>query len=279
MDYEEAINKQYGTSDLGTKILNTLRDEGIDTKIQIQESLASIEDLHIRGRSATMELTQGAGLNEGMKVLDVGCGIGGPARAIVTEYGCNVTGLDLCKEFCDAAETINNQLGLGKKIEIRQGNALDMPFDDESFDFVIVQHVLSNIKNKNDLLSQVHRVLRPQGRFALYEICAGLITPIHYPVMWANDPSINFLINPDEFRQLIKDNGFKELSWNDGTAKVLEGFQIRKSKQSSTRPSKTQPINYGLIFKNLKEKAQNLIRNYEEGRIVVIQGLFERIED
>ena len=279
MDYEEAINKQYGMADLGTKILNALRDEGIDTKKLIQENLASIEDLHIRGRSATMELTQGAGLNDSMKVLDVGCGIGGPARAIVTKYGCNVTGLDLCKEFCDAAEIINNQLGLGKKIEIRQGNALDMPFDDVSFDFVMVQHVLMNIKNKNDLFSQIHRVLCPQGRLALYEICAGLNIPIHYPVMWANDTSINFLINPNEFRKLIKDNGFKELSWKDGTAKVLEGFQIRKSKQSTTSPSQTKPINYGLIFKNLKEKAQNLIRNYEEGRIVVIQGLFERIED
>lgn len=279
MDYEEAISKQYGMADLGTKILSALRDEGIDTKRKIQESLASIEDLHIRGRSATMELIQEAGLNESMKVLDVGCGIGGPTRAIVTEFGCNVTGLDLCKEFCDAAEMINIQLELDKKIKIRQGNALDMPFDDESFDFVMVQHVLMNIKNKNDLLSQIHRVLCPQGRLALYEICAGLNTPIIYPVMWANDPSINFLINPNEFRQLIKDNGFIELSWKDGTAKVLEGFQIRKSKQSSTRPSKTQPINYGLIFKNLKEKARNLIRNYEEGRIVVIQGLFEHIEN
>ncbi|KKM60456.1 hypothetical protein LCGC14_1541610, partial [marine sediment metagenome] len=99
------------------------------------------------------------------------------------------------------------------------------------------------------------------------------------PVMWANDPSINFLINPNEFRQLIKDDGFKELSWKDGTTKVLEGFQIRKSKQSTTRSSQTKPINYGLIFKNLKEKGQNTIRNFEEGRIVVIQGLFERIED
>jgi SAM-dependent methyltransferase len=279
MDYEEAINKQYGMSDLGTKILNALKDEGIDTKKQIQENLASIEDLHIRGRSATMELIQEAGLNENTNVLDVGCGIGGPARAIVTEFGCNVTGLDLCKEFCDAAEMINNLLGLDKKIEIRQGNALDMPFDDESFDFVMVQHVLMNIKNKDELLSQIHRVLHPQGRLALYEICAGLVNSIYFPVMWANDLSISFLVTPNEFRQLIKNNGFKELSWKDNTAKVLEGYQTRKSKQSSNRPQKPQPINYNLVFKNLKEKGRNTIRNFEEGRIIVIQGLFEHIEN
>jgi SAM-dependent methyltransferase len=273
MEYEKAINDQYGQSNLGSKILAVLQSKGIDTTKLIQEALAPIEELHLRGRTATMELAQEVGLNENMKVLDVGCGIGGSTRVFVSNFGCNVTGIDLCEEFCRAAVLINNRLGYTDNIEIRQGNALDMPFDNSSFDIIFIQHVLMNIENKERLISEIYRLLRPLGRLALHTILAGSVNPIHFPVFWANNPSISFLILPDDLRQIIGENGFRELSWKDITKKVIEGIEERRSKDRSNKPI---PINIGLIHTDFGKKRKNITRNLREGRMVVIQGVFER---
>jgi len=272
LNYEDAINTQYGQSDLSKKILAILNGDGLDNATLIQEILAPIEELHLRGRLATMELAKRVGLNESMRILDIGCGIGGSARTLASEFGCHVTGLDLCEEYCRAAEIINDRVGLSNKIEIRQGNALNMPFDNAIFDTVFIQHVLMNIENKERLLSQIYRVLRPKGRLALNTICAGSITPIHFPVIWANNPDISFLLITSELRQLISNNGFKELSWEDDTKKILEGIQRARSKPRSKNP---QPISLGLIVTDPSTKWRNIVLNLKEGRIVVIQGIFE----
>ncbi len=273
MNYEKAINAQYGQSDLGKKILAILEGEGLDTARLIQDILAPIEELHLRGRSATIELARAVGLNESMRVLDIGCGIGGPARTLASEFGCHIIGLELCEEYCNATEIINDRVGLSNKIEIRQGNALNMPFDNEIFDIVFMQHVLMNIENKERVLSQSKRVLYPKGRLALNTICAGSITPIHFPVIWANNPDINFLFTASELRQLISNSGFKELSWKDETKEILEGIERARSKPRSKNP---QPISLGLIVADPSTKWRNIVRNLKEGRIEVIQGIFEK---
>jgi len=273
LNYEEAINAQYGQSDLGKKILAILEGEGLDTARLTQDILAPIEELHLRGRSATIELAKEVGLNESMSVLDIGCGIGGPARTLASEFGCQVIGLELCEEYCHATEIINDRVGLSNKIEIRQGNALNMPFDNAIFDIVFIQHVLMNIENKKRLLSQTRRILRPKGRLALNTVCTGSITPIHFPVIWANNPDINFLLTPKELRQLISNSGFKELSWKDDTKKILEGIERVRSKSRSKIP---RPINLSLIVSDPSTKWRNIVRNLKEGRIEVIQGIFEK---
>jgi ubiquinone/menaquinone biosynthesis C-methylase UbiE len=272
LEYEEAINTQYGQSDLGIKILGVLQREGIDSTKLIQEALAPIEELHLRGRRATLELAQEANINKNLKVLDVGCGIGGSSRTLVSNYGCIVTGIDLCEEFCRAADLINERLGYSDNIDIKQGDALDMPFINSSFDSVFIQHVLMNIENKERLISEVYRLLRPKGRLALNTICAGSVNPIHFPVIWANNPSISFLRSPNNIRQLLVTSGFKELLWRDDTKKVLEEIQTLRSKPPSNKP---RPINLGLIIQDTSKKWKNIVRNLKEGRIVVIQGIFE----
>ena len=273
MNYEEAINAQYGKLDLGKKILAILDSDDLDIAGFSKDILAPIEELHLHGRIATMELAKGVGLNENMRVLDVGCGIRGPARALASEFGCHITGLDLSKEYCTAAKIINDKVGLNNNIEIQQGNALDMPFDKAEFDVVFMQHVLMNIENKEQLLSQIHHVLSPKGRLALHTICAGSITPVHLPVIWANNPNISFLLTASELGQLISTNGFIEHYWRDYTKKVLEGIQHARRKP--------HPVSFDLmssISADISTKWRNINRNLNEGRIVVFQGIFECIK-
>jgi len=274
LNYEEAIKTQYGQSDLDKKILAVLVTEGLDTSKLIQEGFAPIEELHLRGSLATIELAREAGLNENMKVLDIGCGIGGPARTIASEFGCYVIGLDLSEEFCRAAKLINDKVGLCNKIEIRHGNALEMPFNTKEFDVVFMQHVLMNIEDKNSVFSHINRILRSKGRLALYTICAGPNSPVYFPVIWANNPDINFLLTVRELRQLISSNGFEELSWKDVTKKILEGIERARSKP---RSKVLRPISLSLIVSDPSTKWKNIVRNLKEERIVVIQGIFEKI--
>ena len=273
MNYEEAINCQYGQSDLDKKILAILETEDLESARLIQEGFAPIEELHLRGRPATIELAKGVDLNESMRVLDIGCGIGGSARTIASEFGCYVTGLDLSEEFCRAAELINNKVGLNKKIEIRQGNALEMPFNTAEFDVVFIQHVLMNIEDKKSVLSQINRILCTKGRLALNTICAGPNTPVHFPVIWANNPDISFLLTVNELRQLIRNSGFKELSWKEDTKRIIEGIERARSKPRSKNP---RPINLSLIVSDPSTKWKNIVRNLKEERIVVIQGIFQK---
>ena len=272
MEYEEAINDQYGKSNLGAQILATLQSKGIDTAKKIQDVLAPIEELHLRGRRATIELAQEANLNENMKVLDIGCGIGGSARTLISNFGCEVTGIDLCEEFCRAANLINERIGYISNIEILQGDALDMPFKNSSFDAIFIQHVLMNIKDKERVISEIYRLLRPKGRLALNTICEGSVNPVHFPVIWANNPSISYLLPPNDLRQLFGKCGFKEISWRDDTKKVLEEIQTMRSKRPSNKP---RPISLDLIIPDTRIKWKNIVRNLKEGRIMVIQGIFE----
>ncbi len=276
MDYWKSINKQYGQPDLITKILTALRSAGKDTSALTVEDLGLFEEIHIRGRTATMELAQLVGLFEGIKVLDVGCGIGGPARALASKFGCYVTGIDLSKEYCRAAEILTERVGLSDKVTIYEGNALDMPFDDNSFDLVWIQHTLMNIKEKKRLFDQIYRVLKQNGRLAFNEVFAGSVTPLHFPVGWANDPSINFLVSPEEARRLITLSGFGEVVWTDVTEESIKWFQAITTARPPDAPP---PIGIDLVIgPDFREKIANLLRNLEEGRIVVVYGVFERKE-
>ncbi|MHA2259998.1 MAG: class I SAM-dependent methyltransferase [Promethearchaeota archaeon] len=273
MNYVENINNQYGQSNLGEKIVRTLQERGINNESEIRKQLALIEDIHIRGRLATLELARIAHVKEDMKILDVGCGIGGPARVLAAKFGCNVTGIDLCKEYCEAAIILNKLTGLGNKIEIIECNVLEMHFEENNFDMIFIQHVLMNIKEKRQLLSKIYKILSPNGKLAVYEICAGNNSPIIFPVVWANDSSISFTIKPDELYQIIKSLGFKEHFWEDDTDKIIEGHNQRRS----TRQAKNPPLlSYGLIIPNYLKKGRNIISNLKEGRIRVYKGIFEK---
>jgi len=274
--YAKSINDHYSQVDLGKNILLAYERAGMDIQALTRDDISSLDEFHIRGREATRELAQLAGLRPGMKVLDLGCGIGGPARTLAAEFGCEVTGLDLVEEYCHTARMLTAQVGLSNKVTFRNGDATDMPFDDGSFDVIWLQHMLMNIEDKSRLFEEAGRVIGSQGLIALYEICSGSISPPYFPVPWASDLSINFLTTPEELRNTLGRIGFKELVYRDVSAMSLEWFRgliaamAPRSKDASRSPGLKL-----LMGSTAAEKSKNLERNLEEDRIRVIQGVFE----
>jgi ubiquinone/menaquinone biosynthesis C-methylase UbiE len=271
-EYADSVNRYYSRSDLADKILAALQDVGKDIDRLTQDDLSSFDEFHSGQLEATWRLAQMAELHEAMQVLDVGCGIGGPARTLAAEYGCRVTGIDLTEEFCHAAQVLTARLGMSDRVTFRHGNALDLPFDDESFDLVWTQSVLMNIEDKRRAFGEMRRVLRPSGRLAFSALMAGPVPNPHYPVIWASGPDLAFLTPPDELRQLVIESGFKEITWLERTGAASRS---KASSGEENRPAVDFDI---LVDSDYQLKRANGKRNMVEKRTTFVAGVFESTE-
>jgi MPBQ/MSBQ methyltransferase len=275
-DYR-SIGEHYASDDLAVAILTALHKAGNDLDSITAQDLTPVDQLHTRGKDATLELAHLAGITPEMRVLDVGGGLGGPARTLATEIGCSVEVLDVTEEFCRAGEMLTTRTGLGDLVSFRYASALDMPHPDASFDAVWVQHSSMNIADKERVYAEIHRVLRPGGHLALHEIMAGPVAPIHFPVPWARGPEISFLRPPEEVRALIVSIGFDESAWVDDTASALRWFRERLA-AANAASGELPPLGLHLVLgADLGQMFQNLARNLQEGRVVVVKGVFERL--
>ena len=266
-----AIERNYGRSGLIPRTLAALDAAGLDPKALDRNDLQPLDEFHIRGRAATRDLASLAGLSEGVHILDVGCGVGGPARTLAAEFRCRVTGLDLIAEYCELAELLTTGTGLSDRIIIHQGSALEMPFDDGAFDAAWMQHVSMNIEDKERLYREIHRVLRSGGTLALHEVFAGPAGPRHYPVPWAADAEIDFLVSQEEARRSVATAGLREVQWVDVTEKSREWFRnMLAARRSGPQP----PLGLHLLVSDFPARAANVLRNLEERRITVAMAVF-----
>lgn len=264
-----AIQTHYTREDLSEVILAALLKAGKDVNRLTPEDLAPIDQFHIRGRMATLELARAAGLDATHRVLDVGCGVGGTSRCLATEFGCHVTGIDLTDEYCRAAKALSARTGLSHLVEYRQGDATSLPFEDQSFDVVWTEHVAMNIPDKARLYREMHRVLKPGGTLAIYDILAGPTGPVLFPVPWARTPDTSFLVTPDELRDLLGEAGFTVTDWSDTTELARTWFVALAEK---IRKEGFPPLGFHVLMgADFQAMAQNQGRNLQEGRIVLGQ--------
>lgn len=272
--YEQSISDQYGQSDLSSKILTALQDAGKDIDSLTTNDLSSFDQHHSGGLAATRELASLVGLREGIRVLDVGSGVGGPARTLATEYGCDVTGIDLTEEYCHAAEMLTARLGLEARVRFHCGSALDMPFDDGTFDVVWMQNSSMNIPDKENLYSEVRRVLRIGGSLATQDVLSGPVEPLYYPVPWAADSSLSSMIGAEDLRNLLGQLGFIESAWIDGTELAMKSAKERVAAASAESPSPISQVLF--VSQDVRGTMENTLRNYEEGRALIVMSVFER---
>jgi sarcosine/dimethylglycine N-methyltransferase len=264
------IAAQYSSGTLEHTILAALQQMGKDRDTLSVMDLTPIDQFHFGGRAATLELARLAGCQPEMTLLDVGGGLGGAARTLASELGCRVTVLDLTEEFCRVGERLTQMVGLSDRVTFRQGDALDMPCDDSSFDAVWTQHSTMNIADKERLFREIHRVLRPRGVYALNEVMAGPVQPPYYPTPWARDPAVSFLNHPEEYQRLLSSLGFRQIVWLDTT----EAHSLPQTASSSSE--QIPPLGLHILTRDMPERLKNSARNRVESRTVVCQAVYER---
>lgn len=274
-NHDQKINEHYGQGNLATAILEALRSAGKYHNLT-EDDLIPADQFHIGGKAATIELASLANITSNMNILDVGGGIGGPARTLASTFGCKVEVLDLTEEYCRVGEQLTVKTEYRDLVSFRHGSALDLPYSHRCFDLVWTQHSSMNISDKNRLYSEIYRVLKSGGKLAMHEILSGKNSPIHFPVPWARHPAISFLSQPEEIRSLLLTLGFKEIAWQDETDQAIESF--RKAMKASDN-SKESPLGLQLLLgKDYKQMLQNQLRNLEEEKIAVIKAVFEKVE-
>ena len=274
---EQVVSSHYGQENLSDRILGALRAAGKDVERLQPEDLEPLDQFHVGGKWATLQLLQRAPLEAGTRVLDVGGGIGGTARLLAEKQGCFVTVLDLTEEYCRTGEMLTRLTGQGDLVTFRHGSALEMPFPDASFGAVWTQHSSMNIEDKGRLCREIRRVLQPGGRLALYEVMEGVGGPVHFPVPWADDARISFLRRPEEVREMVIAAGLREVRWVDMTEAMLTRLQEGAARQPGGNVMVPILGLHILLGEKFPEMSRNILRNLKEGRIVLIQGVFERV--
>src|SRR6516165_2563773 len=169
-DIPDGVRDHYRASGLAERLKTALTALGPEEQRLLPQQLAALDQFHTRGLAATAELAKLAGIAAGMSVLDVGSGVGGPARFLAATCGCRVTGVDLSQPFVDAARYLTQRTGQSGQVSFETASALDLPFDDGQFDVVLLQHVAMNIADRARLYREIRRVLKFGGRFATYDV-------------------------------------------------------------------------------------------------------------
>jgi SAM-dependent methyltransferase len=273
MSTSEQVASHYTSEDTLKRIDAHLREQGIDPEHPTLEDLAPFDNFHSRGLGATLDVIAMADFPEGARVLDVGGGLGGPARVLASRANVQVTVLDLTPSFVETGRILSERVGLSSQVDFDLGDGTKMPYVDGSFDGAWTQHSTMNIDDKEALYSEIHRVLKPGGRLAMHEVMKGPTEGVDYPMPWAISQESSFLRAPEAVRALIKAAGFRELIWEDETENVIASASPAPGSGPSTQPP-GQTVLWGPAF---VQRIQNMGRDLREGKLVVIRALFERV--
>jgi MPBQ/MSBQ methyltransferase len=220
MDVRELVTSHYSGADLSDAILSTLAGAGVDTKRLRPADLFPVDQLHAGGAPATKHVLERLEMGSGQRLLDVGCGIGGTSR-MAAMAGAEVTGIDLTPDFIKAATTLTESVGLSDRVSYVTTPGESAPFEDASFDAAVMVHVGMNIPRKTVVFSEVHRVLAPGSRFAMFEQMRASDGDLPYPLPWAEDERSSFVETPSQYVTHLEAAGFTVEEVEDRTWSTL----------------------------------------------------------
>jgi ubiquinone/menaquinone biosynthesis C-methylase UbiE len=267
MSLDEAVVAHYGRGDLLERIEDALRATGKDPLAPTLDDLAGVDEFHARGREATVELAELLPAMLDTELLDIGSGLGGPARFIAATRGHRVVGVDLTPEYVEAANELTRRCGLGGRARFLVGNALALPFDEASFAAAYTQHVAMNIADKPGLYREIARVVRPGGSLVIYDMLQGPGGPVRFPVPWSSDGTTSFLLDRESLGRHLADAGFDVVEHRDRREDSIAWFEARIAAAAAAGgpPPMSIRILLGSVF---KEAFANLVANMREQRAI-----------
>ena len=269
MTIERSIAQHYAHGDLERAIVGALVAMGKNPEQLTIEDLAPVDEFHIGGRKATTEFMTKLGLGPEMRVLDVGSGLGGPARFVAHAHGCHVTGIDLTPEFVEVAKALARRVGLEKRVTYVCGSAIATPFPAASFDAAYMLHVGMNIENKAKLMDEVRRVLKPGAVFGVYDVMRTGDGDLAFPVPWARTARTSFVVRPGAYRRRLDCAGFDLAHERDRSEFALEFFRETRARVAEKG---TPPLGLHIVMgRDFQDKTGNMIANLERKLIAPIE--------
>jgi ubiquinone/menaquinone biosynthesis C-methylase UbiE len=239
------------------------------------DDLAPIDEFHIGGRQASEDFLGQLGLSTNEHVLDIGCGLGGTARFVASRYDVRVTGIDITDEYVETGRTLCQWVGLNDRINLQQGDALAMPFEDAAFSGAYTIHVGMNIEDKAGLYADVYRVLRPGTLFGIYDVMASSAGQLTYPVPWATNAETTFVASAQQYQQALLDTRFNIISQRNRRDFALAFFdQLRAKTAAAGGPP---PLGLHILMGNeASTKIQNMVQNISNGLIAPVELIAQK---
>lgn len=269
----QAVQQQYEHNDLLEEILLRLKKQGVKPEEITRADLAGVDEFHVRGAAVSKELAELIIHPEG-RILDIGCGLGGPCRMLADEFGLRVTGIDLSADFIETAKALTAFVGLSDRIEFLQADATALPFPDHSFDLTWTQHVQMNVADKSLFYGEMARVLKPGGQFFYYDIFRKNGGDVTFPVPWANSADISFLFETDELESILNQLGFERIHLRDQTEAGIRFFE-----NLLTRIQTVGPPALGLnviMGQATLTKLSNLLNALKSENLMLQSGVFRK---
>jgi len=271
---EREVAQHYSHGSLEAAIHAGLEAMGRDRSTITPEDLAGIDEFHIGGHEATADVAERLDLAAGGAILDIGSGIGGAARFFARRYGCRVVGIDITPEYAAVATSLTQLVGLSDRVEFHVASALDLPFAGESFDRATLLHVGMNIPDKQRLCTEVHRVLRPDGMFAVYDVMQTGDGEITFPVPWAAGKATSFLERPETYRQVLSDAEFGIVSERGRREFGIAFFQRMRARIAESGPP---PLGLHILMgQDAPAKIANMLAALEQGLIAPVEMICRR---
>ena len=265
-----------GPGDLIELVLGALRDAGRPIDPLDPDDLAALDEFHGLGRAATLTLVELAGIAAGERVLDVGAGIGGPARVLARHFGARVSALDPTERFCDLGEELTRRAGLTDLVSFTCADGRRMPFDDVSFDLALTQAVWPSVEDKPAMLAEIHRVLVPGGRLAIFEAVEGPARgELDYPLPWADGPEQSFVISAAEVRRLAADSGFAVAGWLQGPDLIARIGSVAGSGVEAMSAG-VEGVDLSLLMPDFEARMAGVAANIVAGKIELAMAILVR---
>ena len=271
MENKGTIADHWGKDDVYALIMSAFEKAGKSPDALTVEDLAPVDHFHARGFPATVDLADRLPIKPDHHILDIGCGIGGPARYIAARFQCRVSGIDITPAFVEAAKKLTSLLDMENRVAIEQGDGQRLPYPDGVFDGAYTQHVTMNVADRAQFFGEAYRVLKPGAFFALTEHGLGPAGNPHYPVPWSMDGSGSYLMSPSETRALLEAAGFEDVLVEDTGQKYLAAYKqaIELAAQGALPPLGI----HILLGETAPQKTRNAARNIEERRTHPVQVL------
>lgn len=265
---EGAVAEHYGSGELRSRVFEAIARSGLELGNLRPVDLAPVDEFHMGGRAATVDIVAATGLGAADRVLDIGSGLGGLVRYLASEIGCRVTGLDLTPDYVEISREFTDLTGLSDKADFVLGSALALPFDDGTFSAALTFHVGMNIADRETMYREAFRVLQPGGKLVIYDVLKGAEAGMRFPVPWADTQETSHLVTADELGRHLSTAGFTILVEQDRTPIVLNHHRARVAEMSTGTPP--PPLGLHLLQgSTAKEKSQNMIAMAEAGQIAL----------
>ena len=260
----KSIENFWTRGDIFSRVHHAMSEAGLINKELNIEDLFPIDQYHARGIAATVDLGKRMPISKNQKIIDIGCGLGGPARYYAKEFKCFITGIDITPSFIEIGNEFNKLTSMSDNIQLLVGNGEILDFKNETFDGAYSQHVTMNISDRKKFFSEAFRVLKKDSFFAFTEHGLGPEGNPIFPLPWADSSEMSFLLPPETTISILKDIGFFDIKIIETADKYISGYE----KLIGLKSTNKKPI-LGIHViggESMNERSTNSMQSIKENR-------------